>query len=403
MLESEKCPNRENISLHRKKQIGMIRTEICCGLAAVALLAGCGQKPDVNVSQSYDLLELKPESRTLTVSYSSRIEGRQDIAIYPQVSGFITDLLVEEGQKVKKNQPLFIIDQVNYEAALNTAKANVEVAEAALATASLTYDSKKELYKHKVISEFELSTAENSYLSAKAQLAQMQAQEISAENNLSYTVVKAPADGVIGTLPYRVGALVSSAMASPLTTVSDNSDMYVYFSMTENKLIDLIRKYGSKDAAIKSMPEVVLELNDNSVYSHKGKIETISGVIDRNTGSVSVKAVFPNPEGLLHSGGSGNVVIPDVRKDCIVIPTAATFELQDKVFAYKVVDGKATAVPITVTKAGSTEYIVDSGLEFGDVIVAKGAGLMREGTVVMPSQNAVKGGAADEAVSSENE
>ena len=278
---------------------------------------------------------------------------------------------------------LFIIDQVPYEAALQTAVANVESAKASLATAQLTYDSKEELYKANVVSSFDLSTAKNSLLAAKAQLAQAKAQEVSARNNLSYTVVKSPADGVVGTLPYRVGALVSSALAQPLTTVSDNSDMYVYFSMTENQLLGLIRQYGSKEEALKNMPAINLQLNDKSAYSEQGQIESISGVIDRSTGTVSLRAVFPNKEGLLHSGGAGNVIVPVQKTGALTIPQAATFEIQDKRYVYKVVDGKAQSNPVQVTRVnGGREFIVDEGLVPGDVIVAEGVGLLREGTPV---------------------
>ena len=270
-----------------------------------------------------------------------------------------------------------------YIAALRTAEANVEAAKAGVATSQLTYDSKQELYAQKVVSEFDLKTSYNSLLSAKAQLAQAEAQRTNAANNLSYTEVKSPADGVVGTLPYRVGTLVGASLPKPLTTVSDNSNMYIYFSMTENQMLDLTRRYGSKDKALAEMPAIALQLNDRSVYPQEGKIETISGVIDTSTGTVSLRAVFPNKEGLLTSGGSGNVIIPVKKENCIVIPQAATYELQDKVFVYKVVDGKAQSAPVQVTRVnGGQEYIVENGLQVGDVIVAEGVGLLREGTPV---------------------
>ena len=243
----------------------------------------------------------------------------------------------------------------------------MEAAKATLATAQLTYDSKQELYRQNVVSEFDLSTAKNSLLAAKAQLAQVKAQEVNARNNLSYTVVKSPADGVVGTLPYRVGALVSASLPEALTTVSDNSDMYVYFSMTENQLLGLIRQYGSKEEALKQMPAIDLLLNDKSAYSEKGRIETISGVIDRSTGTVSLRAVFPNEGGLLHSGGAGNVIVPVQKAGAMVMPQAATYEIQDKVFVYKVVNGKAQSAPVQVTRVnGGKEYIVDSGSPYPD-------------------------------------
>ena len=226
-------------------------------------------------------------------------------------------------------------------------------------------------------------------MSAQAQLAQAKAQLRSAENNLSYTVVTSPANGVVGTLPYRVGSLVSPSLPSPLTTVSDNSEMYVYFSMTENNLLDLIREYGSKDKALAAMPEVKLLLNDGSEYAHIGHIASISGVIDRSTGSASVRAVFKNPDGLLHSGASGIVVLPDQREGVILIPQAATYEIQDKVFVYRVVDGKATTTPVQVRRMeDGISYLVEEGLQVGDVIVREGAGLLREGTQVAATATA---------------
>ena len=238
-------------------------------------LASCKQAPNAAMqSSSYETMTVGITDKELSTSYSATIRGRQDIDIYPQVSGTIVRLCVTEGEVVRRGQLLFIIDQVPYKAALKTAEANVETARASLATAQLNYDSQRELYTQKVVSEFSLKTAENNFLTAKAQLAQAEAQEVNARNNLSYTEVKSPSDGVVGALPYRVGTLVSSAMAQPLTTVSDNSTMYVYFSMTENQLLSLTRQYGSMDEALKNMPEVTLTLNDNSVYAEKGKIET---------------------------------------------------------------------------------------------------------------------------------
>ena len=325
----------------------------------------------------------KAADKELSTSYSATIRGRQDIDIYPQVSGTIEKLCVTEGQTVRRGQLLFVIDQIPYRAALKTAVANVEAARAAMATAELTYNSNKELYAQKVVSEFSLKTAENTYLTAKAQLTQAEAQEVNARNNLSYTEVKSPSDGVVGALPYRVGALVGANLPYPLTTVSDNSDMYVYFSMTENQLLALTRQYGSMDEALKNMPEVELILNDNSVYNKKGVIESISGVIDRQTGTVMARVVFPNESRLLHSGASGTVVVPSVYKDCIAIPQGATVQMQDKVVVYKVVDGKAVSTLITVAGiSDGREYVVLSGLQSGDEIISEGAGLMREGTQV---------------------
>lgn len=359
---------------------------VACCMAA----AGCGQAPVAMGPGQYAVLTVSTSDREIPTHYSAAIRGRQDIAIYPQVSGTISQLCINEGDAVSKGQTLFIIDQVPYKAALQTAEANVAAAKASVATAQLTYDSKKELFAKKVVSQYDLSTAENMLLTAKAQLAQAEAQRVNAANSLSYTVVKAPASGVAGTLPYRVGALVGPSMPQPLTTISDNSQVYVYFSMSENQLLGLTRQYGSIANTLANMPDVQLQLNDGSTYDATGRVESISGVIDTSTGSAQLRAVFANEGGLLHSGGSGNIVLPTEYHDCIVIPQAATFELQDKVYVYKVIDGKASAAQIDVEKiSNGREYIVKSGIAPGEMIVAEGVGLLREGTPIVPKdQNA---------------
>ena len=383
------------------KQTFVKAAVMACFMAAVS----CGQAPTAMGPAEYAVMTIATTDREIPINYSATIRGRQDIAIYPQVSGTIFELCVNEGQTVSKGQPLFIIDQVPYKAALQTAEANVAAAKAGVATAQLTYDSKKELYAKNVVSQYDLLTAENTLLTAKAQLAQAEAQRVNAANNLSYTDVKAPANGVVGTLPYRVGALVSASIPQPLTTVSDNSDVYVYFSMTENQLLNLTRQYGSIANTLKNMPDVRLVLNDGSVYDRTGRIESISGVIDTSTGSVQLRAVFPNADGLLHSGGAGSVIVPNIHKDCVVVPQVATFELQNKVYVYKVEDGKATSSMIDVEKINNgREYIVKSGLTPGDVIVAEGVGLLREGTpIVVKGQGAAAQTAPEAATQTEKE
>lgn len=372
---------------------------MACSLAAV----GCSQAPTMTGTAEYAVLTVSTTDREIPTAYSASIRGRQDVNIYPQVSGTISQLPVKEGQGVRKGQTLFVIDQVPYRAALQTAEANVAAAKAAVSTAQLAYESKKELFARNVVSQFDLSTSENTLLSAKAQLAQAEAQRVNAANSLSYTVVKATSDGIVGTLPYRVGALVSPSMPQPLTTVSDNSQMYVYFSMNENQLLALTRQYGSTEATLAQMPDVQLQLSDGSLYGTPGRVESISGVIDPSTGSVQLRAVFANPDGLLHSGGSGNVILPTFYKECVVVPQTATFELQDKVYVYRIVDGKASSSMIEVEKiSDGREYIVRSGLTPGEVIVAEGVGLLREGTpVVAKGQSAAAAPAAETAPAAE--
>lgn len=238
----------------------------CCMTAAVS----CSNAPTAPRVAEYEVLTIAPTDAQTQSNYSATIRGRQDIDIYPQVSGFISKLNVNEGETVRPGQTLFIIDQVPYQAALRTAEANVDAANAGVATAQLTFDSKKELFAKNVISAYELQTSENALLTAKAQLAQAEAQRVNAANNLSYTVVKSPSHGVVGTLPYRVGALVGPSMPQPLTTVSDNSDMYVYFSMNESQLLNLTRRYGSVEKALASMPAIELRAERRIALLRKG-------------------------------------------------------------------------------------------------------------------------------------
>lgn len=366
------------------------KSYLVLGLGCVLLLAGCqNQAPQQGSSTDYPLLTLKPEDRQLSVKYSAVIEGKQDVEIRPQVSGTITKVCVEEGARVRKGQVLFVIDQVPYQAALKQAEASVATAEANEATAKLTLEGKESLYQDKVISDFELRTARNNYRSAQAALMQAQAELINARNNLSYTEVKSPVDGYAGMTSYRIGALVSSSMTDPLIRVSDNSQMYVYFSMSEKQVLSLTAQYGSLDSALLSFPPIQLQLNDGSTYPHTGKIDVISGLIDKTTGTVSLRALFDNQEKRLMSGGSANVLIPYQQQQCIVIPQGGTYEIQNKIFAYKVVDGKAVSTPIEVFEINDgKEYIVESGLQAGDVIVSEGAGLLKDGTVVSASASA---------------
>lgn len=371
----------------RKKTMTAGFAALICMLA----LNSCKKEQPPMPTTAYKTLTVQTQNRELSTKYPATIRGRQDIDIYPQVSGTLQKLFVKEGERVKKGQTLFIIDQVPYQAALSTALANVKAAEAAVATAELNYKGRKELFDQKVVSEFDLQQAENSLLSAKASLEQAKAQKVNAANNLSYTEVKSPADGVIGILPYRQGALVSSNIPQPLTTVSDNSQMYVYFSMNETEMLEMTRQYGSPEAAIQQMPPVLLQLSDGTIYADSGRVESISGVIDPSTGTASWRAAFDNPNHLLHSGASGNIIIPAHYKDCVVIPQEATIELQDKVQVFKVVDGIAKGTIIEVSKINNgKEYIVTGGLKPGDVIVAEGAGVIREGTPVngTPAQQA---------------
>ena len=359
----------------------LLLTAVMCTL----LCASCAEKKAAETRKTYKTYTVASADRTLKTGYTATIHGCQTVEIRPQVSGMITDIFINEGDFVRKDSILFIIDQTPYKTAYEIAAANVKSAEAALSTAQLMLDSNKDLFKENVISEVDLMTARNDLAEAEARLALCRAEEENARINLSYTEVRSPVNGVASMIPYRVGALVSSSIAEPLVTVSDDSEVYAYFSMAENKMLDLIQQYGSLQNAIKEMPEVELTMSNGKTYGSTGRINAISGTINGSTGAVSLRATFPNRNRLLREGGSGTVVIPQVRENCIVIPQSATYELQDRIFVYKVVDGRAVATRIEVMdRNNGVEYIVEKGLRVGDVIVAEGAGLIREGTEIIP-------------------
>ena len=355
-------------------------------LLCAVLFISCREEKKESPKQEktdYEVMSVTRGDRTLTTGYSAAISGMQTVEIRPQISGMITKVLIEEGESVHKGQVLFVIDQTPYKAAYEIAVANVKSAEAALSTAELILESNKKLLEQDVVSEFDLMTAQNNLTEAEAKLALCKAEEVNATNNLSYTEVRSPVNGVASMIPYRVGALVSSNITQPLVTVSDDSKVYAYFSMAENQMLNMIQQYGSLKNAIKQMPEVELVLSNGQTYEHTGKINAISGTISETTGAVSLRAVFDNRNHLLRNGGSGTIIIPTDLKDAIIIPQSATFELQDRVFVYRVIDGKASATEIRISQQNNgVEYIVEDGLEVGDVIIAKGAGLVKEGAVI---------------------
>ena len=346
-------------------------------------IASCKSRTVEEATSDYKTLTVKLENRTLMQGYSARLDGQQVVEVRPQVSGLITRICIDEGQKVRKGQVLFVIDQVPYQAALAEATANVKSAEANLATAKLNLESTEMLREKNVVQDYDLNTVRNELAIAEAALAQAQAQEMSARNNLSYTKTKSPVDGVASMIAYRVGALVSSSISEPLVTLSDDSNVYAYFSLNESQITSLTEQYGSLDEFMKRMEDVELQMAGGKMYGEKGHISAVSGIVTTGTGTVILRADFPNDRGLLRSGGSATVMVPTTLTQVVVIPQSATYELQNKTFVYKVVNGKAQSAPVTLYRLNNgTEYVVEEGLQPGDVIIAEGAGLVKEGVNV---------------------
>ena len=351
-------------------------------LAAVLMMASCREKGGLDAAEqtSFETMTVSKQDITLEQSYPAQIDGRQSVKIIPRVEGYLRQICVKEGQRVKKGQVLFVIDQATYQAEVKAAEANVAVAKAGVETAQLNYDSRKTLFQKDVVSDYDLRTATANLSMAKAQSQQAQAQLLSARTNLSYTVLRSPSDGVVGSLPFRIGDFVGPSTQSGLTTVADAYEMYVYFSLTERDVMSRITEHGSLDKAVAAFPPVILLTANGDTCTVKGRVESVSGVVDSSTGSVSARAVFPNADNHLLSGSTGSIVIPKKMKQVIVIPQSATYEIQDKIYVYKVVDGKAESAIITVLPMNEGKhYVVTSGLAVGDVIVAKGANYVKEG------------------------
>ena len=348
--------------------------------AAVLTLASCGDKtaqqmPDM--TPEIATVTVQPGTADLTTNYSTTIKGKTDVEVRPLVSGFVTKVHVDEGQHVRKGQVLFSLDQVQYQAAVDQATAAVNSAKTALESARLTAANKQRLFDKNIISEYENQLAKNSLAQAEAALAQANAALINARKNLSYTVVTAPSDGFVGSIVNREGSLASPSMMTPLTTVSDNSDIYAYFSLNEKDILQMTD--GGKislNEAIAQMPPVQLMLADGTIYPEYGTVATVSGVINNTTGSANVRARFKNLNGMLRSGSTGQILIPHHMDSVLIIPQKAAFEVQDRKFVYTVNDSsKTVSTPITVSpQDDGKNYIVTSGLTKGQRVVVEGVG-----------------------------
>ena len=360
-------------------------------LAAIAapLLVSCGGKsggmPSFGDNQ-FAVRTVEASSASLQTTYPATIKGIHDVEVRPMVSGFLTQVCVHEGEAVQKGQLLFTINSETYAAQLRQAQASLNTAHAQAKTLRLTYENNKKLYAKNIIGDYELSTSLNSYQSALAQVKQAEAAVASAKEMLSYCYVKSPAAGYIGSLPYKVGALVSPSSATALTTVSDISVVEVFFSIPEKTVLDLVKKSGSERAAIASFPAVKLQLNDGTIYNHPGRVVKMNGVVDASTGALSVIAHFNNPEKLLKSGGAGSIIIPSTDNSAILVPKDACSEVQDKIFIYVV--GKDNKVKSTEIKVNPQDdgnnYIVTSGLKVGDRYVSKGIAKLTDGMQIQP-------------------
>lgn len=364
----------------------MSKNKMMLAAAVAAMLVSCGGgggRPTFGDNE-FPVETVASQSADLQTNYPATINGIQDVEIRPKASGFLTQICVKEGQAVSVGQLLFVIDNETYQAQVRQAQAAVNTAQSGVNTAKLTFENSKQLHASKVIGDYELQTAENTYASAQAQLAQAQAALASAKEALSYCYVKSPVQGVVGTLPFKKGALVSTS--NVLTHVADISQMDVYFSVTEKDMLLLSKAEGGLNGAISAFPPVKLLLADGTEYGYPGKVVTASGVIDKSTGSVQLKAQFPNPDKLLKSGGSGTIVVPRSAEAAIVIPQSVVVEVQNKMFVYLLKDSNKVAyTEITVDPQNDGDnFIVTSGLKIGDKYVTNGVTKLNDGMEIVP-------------------
>lgn len=356
--------------------------------AITGLVASCGggkqdapQKP----VGTYKVLHLEKTNTTLLAEYPASLEGIMDIDIRPKIDGYIEEILVDEGQEVKKGQLLFRISNPQYAQDMQSLAASVAAAESAVATAELQVTKTRPLVDQGIISAFELKNVELALQARKADLQRAKAQYSNAVTNVGYTTVKSPVDGVVGSLPYRIGSYVNSATAQPLTRVSDISTIYAYFSISEKQQLDIVAEIEGKtfQEKIEKIPPVSLLLSNGRPYNQQGKIQTFSGQVNTQTGAFNVRASFPNPDRLLRSGNSATVQVPTHLENVIIIPQKATVELQDKRMAYVLEGNKVKGVPVKVRAVpGGKFFVVDEGLTEKDQLIIEGIGILTEGTEI---------------------
>ncbi len=364
--------------------------------ASSLLLVSCGNKQNSSAdaasaappAPAYPAFKVITQTATLQTGYPATLQGQQNIEIRPKIDGYIEKIYIDEGEVVKKGQLLFRISAPQYQQDVDNAAAAISSAEADVSAAELQVKKTKPLVDKGIISKFELESAEYTLQARQAALAQAKAALANARINVGYTTVTSPVNGVVGTLPYRLGSLVSSTTQMPLTTVSNIGNVYAYFSLNEKQLLDFSRQYKGNTLLekLKQLPPVTLLLSDGTEYPEKGRVESVGGLINTETGSASFRATFPNPVGLLRSGASAIVQIPVSVTDAILVPQRSTYEMQGKRFVYKVTnDNKVISNEIEVMQIPSGQFfVVTKGLKAGDMVVYESTSTLQDSTVIKP-------------------
>jgi membrane fusion protein (multidrug efflux system) len=370
----------------------LIKLLLSSTLAAV-LLWGCGTKGETTDEKQplkkFPVITLSDSNVSVMAEFPARIEGKVNVDIRPQVDGYIEKIFVEEGAHVKAGQPLFKIADAVYVQQLNLAKASLSAAKATLKNAALEVEKFEELSKSKVTSDFQLKTAKVAFEAAEANVALELASVQAAKINLDFTLIMAPVSGFISRIPKRIGNLASKTDVQVMTTLTDISEVYAYFSMTEKDFLIFNQHYPNKTfpQILAILPDVSLQLADGNRYDQDGKIQMVDGQFDTSTGAISLRAMFKNPRYVLRSGNTGRVTLPQVQDKVLLIPARATVDIQDKIFAYRLNDKNITQrVAITVSGKSGDYYLVKTGLNAGDRIVAREAAMITEGEQIEPQK-----------------
>lgn len=372
------------------KPAGFLYSMLAILSLLAVLLNGCSSNqagPPPPPPPQLPVMSVTSAPATTFLEFPASLEGKINVDVRPQVTGYLEKILVDEGAYVKAGQPLFKINPQVYAEQLNSANSNQLAAQANMERAQVEMDRLEPLVANNVISEIQLKTAKANYEAAKAAVAQTKASVGSARINVGYTLVTAPVSGYIGRIPYKIGSLVSNSDALPLTLLSDVREIYAYFSMSEADFIAFKNKFAGNtiEEKIRQTPPVELILADNNPFTHKGKIETMEGQFNKTTGAISFRATFPNAGGILRTGNTGKVRLTQQIASAMIVPQEATFEIQDKVFVYTLADSnKVASRPISIAGKTASYYFVSDGLKAGEKIVVSGTGSLKDGVVITP-------------------
>jgi membrane fusion protein, multidrug efflux system len=386
MLKTNEYMNQTKIS-----KIAAMLIAVFTGFFIGSELQGCNTASSAPVAemqlQSLPVIQLAAYPVTTYKEFTASLEGSRDIEIRSQVDGYLDKIFVDEGAAVRKGQVLFHIDARPYQEQLNNATANLQAAKAALENADINVQKLTPLVQNNVVSEVQLKSAKAAYDAAKANVAQAQAAVASAKINIDFTNIAAPADGFIGKIPLKTGSLVGRNTVDALTVLSETKTIHVYFSMSETDFLEFKKQIAGStiEEKIKRLPQVELLLADNTVYPEKGKVEIVQGQFDKSIGTINFRATFPNTLGLLRSGNTGKIRVPQQASTSIIVPQEATFETQDKIFVFTVSDsGKVAGKSINVASRAGNYYVVSGGLSAGDRIVYSGLGRLQDGMKISP-------------------